>query len=103
MNLLLKKPITIETLRQRRDEIIQLANRHGGFHVRVFGSVARGEATDESDVDFLVQFREGTSMWDLVGLWQDLGELLGCDVSVIPDDESDDRFMQNAHRDAVLL
>ncbi|MCL4252646.1 MAG: nucleotidyltransferase domain-containing protein [Anaerolineae bacterium] len=103
MNLLLKKPITIETLRQRRDDIIQLANRHGGLRVRVFGSVARGEATDESDVDFLVQFREGTSMWDLVGLWQDLGELLGCDVSVVPDDESDDRFMQNAHRDAVLL
>jgi predicted nucleotidyltransferase len=49
--------------------------------VRVFGSVARGEATPESDVDLLVQMRDGASMFDLVGLWLDLQDLLGCEVS----------------------
>ena len=80
-----------------------LARACGGIRVRVFGSVARGEARAESDVDFLVQFREGASMWDAVGLWQDLGELLGCEVNVISEGTPKDRFMENALRDAVEL
>jgi predicted nucleotidyltransferase len=53
--------------------------------VRVFGSVARGEAAVGSDVDFLVDMEEGRSLLDLVGFWQDLEELLGCRVDVITD------------------
>ena len=67
-------------LRARRDEIIALAKQYGAENVRVFGSVARGDATPKSDVDFLVSAQPGVSMFDLVGLWLELKELLGCEV-----------------------
>ncbi len=47
---------------------MRLANRYGAFNVRVFGSVARGEANTDSDIDLLISAREGVSMFDLVGL-----------------------------------
>ena len=102
---LLKQGMTLDDLRARRDEILRLAEKHGASNVRVFGSVARGEARPDSDVDFLVTFREGASLYDLSGLWQDLQELLGCEVSLIEetDDPRRERFMRNALGDAVLL
>lgn len=100
-----KTPPTLESLRARRDEIIALAGLHGASNVRVFGSVARGEAVPESDVDFLVDMRAGASMFDLVGLWLDLKDLLGCEVSLVTDDDHPRRarFMQHAREDAVPL
>lgn len=78
---------TLEALRARRAEILALAERYGAFNVRVFGSVARGEATLDSDVDLLVTVRQGVSVFDMVGLWLDLKDLLGCEVSLITDDD----------------
>lgn len=100
-----RTPITLEALRRRREEILALAERYGAYNVRVFGSVARGEATPESDVDLLISAREGVSMFDLVGLWLDLQELLGRDVSLVTDDDDldDTRFIQSILRDAVPL
>ena len=72
-----------ELLALRRESILHLADLHGARNVRVFGSVARGDATKESDVDFLVEMDEGRSLLDLVGLWQDLQDLLGRKVDVI--------------------
>jgi uncharacterized protein len=66
-----------------RDEIRTTASRHGGTRVRLFGSVARGDETPESDVDFLVDFAPGTSLFDLVDLIADLRSLLGVDVDVV--------------------
>ena len=103
MTQIIESPITMERLRERREEILQLARACGAIRVRVFGSVARGEATSESDVDFLVQFNDEASMWEIIRLWRKLGDLLGYDVSVIPETEPKDRFMQNALRDAVEL
>ena len=57
-------------------------SRRGVVRVGVFGSVARGEATDQSDVDFLVEFEKGRTLLDLSGLRLDLMELLGCEVDV---------------------
>ncbi len=71
-----------------RESILRLANLHGARNVRVFGSVARGDATEASDVDLLVEMEEGKSLLDLVGLWQDLQDLqdlLGRKVDVISD------------------
>lgn len=48
--------MTLDDLRKRRDDILALAKQHGASHVRVFGSVARGDATHQSDVDFLVRW-----------------------------------------------
>lgn len=63
-----QSPPTLAELRARREEIVRLANRYGAFNVRVFGSVARGEANTDSDIDLLISAREGVSMFDLVGL-----------------------------------
>jgi predicted nucleotidyltransferase len=52
-------------------------------NVRVFGSVARGEATDESDIDLLVDAESGRSLLDVIGLWLDLQELLGRKVDLL--------------------
>jgi uncharacterized protein len=72
-----------ENLKARRKEILQLAARHGVRNVRVFGSVARGEAGPESDVDFLVEIEPGRSLMDHVGLLQDLEDVLCCKVDVV--------------------
>lgn len=98
-------PPTLESLRVRREEILGLARSYGAYNVRVFSSVARGEAKPDSDVDFLVSAEPGVSMFDLVGLWLDLKELVGHEVSLVTDDELPrrERFMQRVRRDAVPL
>ena len=72
-------------LRKNRAAILRIAARHGARKVRVFGSVARGEATADSDIDFLVEMEPGRSLFDLGGLHADLEELLGCKVDVVTD------------------
>ena len=74
-----------ELLKQSRGEILRLAAEHGAHNVRLFGSVARGEAGPDSDVDFLVTMEKGRSLLDLVGFWQDVEDLLGRKVDVISD------------------
>jgi predicted nucleotidyltransferase len=72
-----------ELLKVKRDEILRVAATHGARNVRVFGSAARGDAGPSSDVDFLVEFEEGRSLLDVVGLGQDLEKLLGRPVDVV--------------------
>ena len=74
-----------ELLKSKRQEILAIAARHGARNVRVFGSVARGEAKPESDVDILVEMESGTSLMDHVTLLQDLEDLLERKVDVISD------------------
>jgi hypothetical protein len=76
---------TAELLRAKREEILALAAQHGARNVRVFGSTARREATQNSDVDFLVEFQPDRSLLDHVALLQDLQDLLGCEVDVVTD------------------
>ncbi|PSQ93300.1 MAG: nucleotidyltransferase [Bacteroidetes bacterium SW_4_67_19] len=66
----------------RREEILRLAEKHGAYNVRVFGSAARGELAPDSDVDFLVDLEAGRSLFDLGGLLMDLQDLLGREVDV---------------------
>lgn len=77
---------SLESLRARRDDILRIAIRHGAHNVRVFGSVARGEATEDSDVDFLVSTSESTSPWFPAGLVVDLEDLLGYRVQVVTEE-----------------
>ena len=75
--------VTLDTLRtERRDEILRLAERRGAHNLRVFGSVARGEANENSDLDLLVAWEPGRSLMDHAGLVEDLQELLGMKVHV---------------------
>ncbi|HYP40012.1 MAG TPA: nucleotidyltransferase family protein [Chloroflexia bacterium] len=72
-----------ELLESKREEILEIAARHGAHNVRIFGSVARGEATPESDLDFLVELEPGRSLLDHVALLQDLESLLGRKVDLV--------------------
>ena len=72
-----------ELLREKRDEILRICAKHGARNVRVFGSVVRGEAGEDSDVDLLVEFEPGRSLLDQAGLVLDLEELLGRKVDVV--------------------
>ncbi len=74
-----------ELLRQKRDDILRLAATYGARNVRIFGSVARGEAGVDSDIDFLVDMEPGRTLFDLGGLFFELRELLGVDVDVVPE------------------
>ena len=100
----IQEPPTLDDLRARRDEILVLARRYKADNVRVFGSVARGEATPDSDIDLLVTFQDGASLYDMSGLWQDLAELLGRSVDVVSDHpKMRERFRKRILRDAVSL
>jgi hypothetical protein len=98
-----KSPPTLPLLRARRDEIIAAARRNRAYDVRVFGSVARGESQPGSDVDFLVSFQPGSSIFDQVGLWLDLQGLLGCQVDLLTDHPDAGRATEAARREAVPL
>ena len=73
-----------DVLTEQREAILAVAERHGAFNVRVFGSVARREETPESDIDFLIDYDlDRVSPWFPVGLMHDLQDLLGREVDVV--------------------
>ena len=72
-----------DLLSTKREEILRIAARHGALNVRIFGSVARGEATENSDVDLLVELEQGRSLLDQAGLMVELEDLLGRKVDVV--------------------
>jgi uncharacterized protein len=94
---------TIEELRALRADILRLAEQNNAYDIRVFGSVARGDAHPDSDIDFIARFREGTSIFDMVGLWLDLKDLLGREVDLIADHPEGGKVMQAALKDAVEI
>ncbi|HSJ59202.1 MAG TPA: nucleotidyltransferase family protein [Anaerolineae bacterium] len=75
-----------ERLQAKRRHILRAAKRHGASNVRIFGSAARGEATEESDIDFLVDVEPEHSAWFPVGLVAELEALLGCEVDVVSEE-----------------
>jgi uncharacterized protein len=78
---------TLETLRrEKKAEILRLAEIHGCRNVRVFGSVATGESRPDSDIDLLVDLQQGRGLLDLGGLVSDLQALLAVDVDVVESD-----------------
>jgi predicted nucleotidyltransferase len=95
--------ITRETLRQKREAILDIARRYGAHDVRLFGSVARGENTEASDVDILVRFERGRSLFDHGGLMADLEDLLGVKVDVISEGGMRERFRSRVLDEAVPL
>jgi predicted nucleotidyltransferase len=95
--------ITHENLRKNRDKILEIARRHGAHEVRVFGSVARREATEASDIDILVRFEPERTLLDHAALIEELQDFLGMKVDVIDADGMRPRFKAIVEREALPL
>ena len=90
-------------LQDERDEILQIAAGHGARDVRVFGSLARGTARPDSDIDILVKLDPGRSLLDIVAIKQDLEDLLGCEVDVVTEAAISPYILAEVLREAVSL
>lgn len=77
------KPLPSEALRLHRAELLEIAQRHHARDVRVFGSVARGEDHPGSDIDLLVRFDPGTTVFDVAALIDEAEALFGLSVDVV--------------------
>ena len=93
----------MDVLRNRRDEILDLAGRHGATNVRVFGSAARGDSDDRSDIDLLVEMQPGRSLLDMGGLLMDLQRLLGRRIDIVTEIRLRARIRERVLREAVPL
>ena len=90
-------------LKEKREDILHIATMRGASNVRVFGSVARGEADSKSDIDLLVDMEPGRSLFDLGGLLMDLQDLLGHKVDVVTERGLRERIRDRVLNEAVPL
>ena len=90
-------------LRENREKILEIASKHGAFNVRVFGSVARGEADEKSDLDLLVDLGNSLSPWFPVGLIEDLESLIGIKVDIATAKSLKERIKDRVLREARPL
>jgi uncharacterized protein len=94
---------TLTEIREKRDDIVVVARARGATRIRVFGSVARGEDSALSDIDFLVEMEDGRTLFDLGGLMMDLRELLRREVDVVTEGGLRPRVAKRVLADAVDL
>jgi predicted nucleotidyltransferase len=92
-----------ELVQVRREDILRTAAQYGASNVRIFGSVARGNTDEQSDIDFLVDMEAGRSLFDLGGLLTDLENLLGCSVDVVTEKGLRDRIRNRVLQEAISL
>ena len=92
-----------QILETKKEDILQIAAKHGSRNVRVFGSVARGEARPDSDVDFLVDMEPGRTLFDMGGLLMELRDLLGLQVDVVTEHGLKPRIRERVLKEAELL
>jgi predicted nucleotidyltransferase/DNA-binding XRE family transcriptional regulator len=90
-------------LRQRRTAVLATARRHGASNVRVFGSVARGGDSSESDIDLLVDLAPGTGLFSLGRLEREIADILGTHVDVAPSDSLRPKVRTEAESEAIEL
>lgn len=92
-----------KVLKDKREEVLRIAACHGARNVRVFGSLARGEARPDSDVDILIQLDPGRSLLDLIAIKQDLEDLLGCAVDVVTEAAISPYMRDQVLKEAIRL
>lgn len=95
--------LTLAGLRRVKDELATVAARRGASNLRVFGSIARGDAHAASDVDLLVDLEPGRSLVDLGGLLMDLSDVIGVDVDVVTEESMKPRMRERVLAEAVPL
>ena len=92
-----------DLLKAKREEILKIAAKHGARNIRIFGSVARGEADSQSDLDILVEFLPGSTLLSQSAMIRELESLLGIKVDVVSDQGLRDRIRDRVLREAVAL
>jgi predicted nucleotidyltransferase len=92
-----------QLIREKNSDIKAIAAKHGAKNIRLFGSVVRGEAVQESDTDFLVDTESSTSSWFPAGLILDLEEILGCRVDIVTERGLNPYIREHVLREAVPL
>jgi predicted nucleotidyltransferase len=93
-----------QLLAENREEILKIAHQHGASQVRVFGSVARGEDTEKSDIDFLINYDIAKiSPWFPSGLIQDLENLLGKKIDIVTESGLKERLKERVLKEAIPL
>ena len=90
-------------IREKRDEILRIAAKHGVTKMRVFGSAARGESGKGSDIDFLIEVNGPTTPWFPGGLVADLEQLLGRRVDIVEPDALREPLRQHVLQEAIPL
>ncbi|WP_324281518.1 nucleotidyltransferase family protein [Cyanobacterium aponinum UTEX 3221] len=96
--------MNLELLKEKREEIIKIASKHGAYNVRVFGSVARGEADEKSDIDFLIDYDiDKITPWFPVRLIRELENLLGKKVDVVTVNGLKKRIKERVLQEAINL
>lgn len=93
----------VDVLKARRADILHICAKYGAKNVRVFGSVARGDAGENSDIDLLVDLEPGRSLMDLGGLWNELNEALGVKVDVFTVNSLREEMRERVLQEAVPL
>jgi uncharacterized protein len=83
-----------DLVKEKREEILKIAANHGARKVRIFGSVARGDADSESDLDLLVEFLPGSTLLSQSAMIRELEDLLGIKVDVVSDQGLRDRIRE---------
>ena len=96
-------PAVGDTIRKQREAIIRIAGSHGATEVRLIGSIARGEARPESDVDLLMKWSEGASLLDQAALMLELEMLLGRRVDIATDGWVKPAPLESVYRDVIAL
>lgn len=92
-----------EVLYQKREDIRRIAAKHGATNIRVFGSVARDQAKQSSDLDLLIDVGPNTSSWFPAGLILDLENLLGCRVEVVIENGLNPQIRERVVSEAIPI
>jgi predicted nucleotidyltransferase len=95
--------VTLSLLKQKRYKIIELAQLHGANNIRIFGSVARGEANVKSDIDFLVDMNADRSLLEKIALIQDLETFLNKKIDVVTEKSLHWSIRERVIKEAVSL
>ena len=88
---------------RKRKQITDIAREHGATNISVFGSAARGEIEESSDIDFLVEMKPGSTLLDIIALKQDLEDLLGRSVDIVTNDSISPYIKDEALKETVIL
>jgi predicted nucleotidyltransferase len=92
-----------QLLKEKRQDILLVADKYGAHNIRVFGSVARGEADEKSDLDLLVEFKPKVRLFDWLHMEMDLEKLLGVSVDIVEEKALKGKMVQRVLKDAVPL